>query len=158
MRTTRFTPTSLILAVGLVVAACGGESTTTTAVAAGSTTAAPTTTVAGGSPLAGQWERAESTYTSLDGMIIEVDAVGASAVILTVPENEYQFAAGDVKWSEIEQTSEFEYSFQDLVRQENTGATSYVEGIIQLSDDGSSLTMTFPTTGTSQEWVRVEGS
>jgi hypothetical protein len=27
-----------------------------------------------------------------------------------------------------------------------------------VSEDGSTLTMTFPTTGTTQEWVRVDGS
>jgi hypothetical protein len=91
-------------------------------------------------------------------MIIEVNDDGTSAVILTVPENEYQFAAGDEKWSDIEQTAEYEYSFQDLVREENTGAMSTVEGIITISEDGSTITMTFPSSGTEQEWVRVEGS
>jgi hypothetical protein len=106
----------------------------------------------------GQWERAESTFTSLDGMIIEVQADGTTALILTVPENEYQFAAGDEKWSDIESSGDLEYTFQDLVREEGSGATSHVEGIITVSEDGSTLVMTFPTTGTTQEWVRVDGS
>jgi hypothetical protein len=89
---------------------------------------------------------------------IEVQGDGTTAVILTVPENEYQFAAGDEKWSDIESTGDGEYSFQDLVREENTGATSYVEGIITVSEDGNTLVMTFPTTGTTQEWVRADGS
>ena len=112
------------------------------------------TTVAGESPLVGQWERSESTFTSLDGMIIEVQGDGTTALILTVPENEYQFVAGDEKWSDIQSTGEGEYGFQDLVREENTGATSYVEGVITVGEDGKTLTMTFPTTGTTQEWVR----
>jgi hypothetical protein len=91
-------------------------------------------------------------------MIIEVNDDGTSAVILTVPENEYQFQAGDEKWSDIEQTADYEYAFQDLVREENTGATSTVEGIITISEDGATITMTFPSTGTEQEWVRADGS
>ncbi len=146
----------LLMASALIVAAGGGESTEQTE--APTTTAAATTTVAEAPSLAGQWERAESTYTSLDGMIIEVQADGASALILTVPENEFQFAVGDEKWSHIESSGDGEYSFHDLVREENTGATSYVEGIITVGEDGNTLVMTFPTTGTTQEWVRVEDS
>jgi hypothetical protein len=149
----------LLLELGLALGSCGGETSDTTEVEVASTsTPDPSTTIAASSPLSGQWERAESTFTSLDGMIIEVEEGGTTALILEVPENEYQFQAGDEKWSEIQQTSEYEYSFQDLVREENTGATSHVEGIIQISDDGSTITMTFPSTGTTQEWVRVEGS
>jgi hypothetical protein len=144
----------ILLAIALAVGACSSEATDQST----STTAAPATTVTAGSSLVGQWERAESTFTSLDGMIIEVESDGTSAVILTVPDNEFQFVAGDVKWSEIESTGDGEYAFQDLVREENTGATSHVEGIITVSEDGNTLTMTFPTTGTTQEWVRVDGS
>ena len=147
----------LLVAIALALAACGGQTTDTTQAEEASTTTTPAaTTVAGESPLVGQWERAESTFTSLDGMIIEVQGDGTSALILTVPENEYQFSAGDEKWSDIESTGDSEYSFQDLVREENTGATSYVEGIITVSEDGNTLVMTFPTTGTNQEWVRVD--
>ena len=152
--TSRF---ALLVAAALTLIACGGEtSDTTVAEASPTTTATPSITIAPGSPLVGQWERAESTFTSLDGMIIEVQDDGGTAVILTVPENEYQFQAGDEKWSEIQQTSENEYTFQDLVREENTGATSHVEGVIAVSEDGNALVMTFPTTGTTQEWVRVD--
>jgi len=89
---------------------------------------------------------------------IEVQGDGTTAVILNVPENECQSAAGDEKWSDIESTGDGEYSFEDLVRGENTGVTSYVEGIITVSGDGNTLVMTFPTTGTTQEWVRADGS
>ena len=91
-------------------------------------------------------------------MIIEVQADGATALIVTVPENEFQFVAGDEKWRAIESTSETEYTFEDLEREANTVTESYVEGVISLSEDGNTLTMTFPTTGTTQEWVRVEDS
>ena len=148
----------LFVAIVLALGACGGESTDTTHAEVPTTTAAPTATgITVGSPLVGQWERSESTFTSLDGMIIEVQGNGTTALILTVPENEYQFVAGDEKWSDIQSTGEGEFSFQDLVREENTGATSHVEGVITVGDDGNTLTMTFPTTGTTQEWVRVEG-
>jgi hypothetical protein len=149
----------LLVAIGLALGACSDETTDTTHEVNASTTTTPASTAAAGeSSLVGQWERAESTFTSLDGMIIEVQGDGTSALILTVPENEYQFAAGDEKWSDIESTGDGEYTFQDLVREENTGATSYVEGIITVGEDGNTLVMTFPTTGTNQEWVRVEGS
>jgi len=149
----------LLVAVGLAFIACGGGTTETTQEeAAFSPTSPASTNVTGDTLLVGQWERAESTYTSLDGMIIEVQVDGTSALILTVPENEYQFASGDEKWSDIESTGNGEYSFRDLVREENTGATSYVEGIITVSEEGNTLVMTFPTTGTTQEWVRVGGS
>ena len=91
-------------------------------------------------------------------MIIEVQPDGTRALIITVPENEFQFVAGDEKWRSIESTSETEYTFEDLERGKNTGIESHVEGVITLSEDGNTLTMTFPTTGTTQEWVRVEGS
>jgi hypothetical protein len=157
MRTGRVSALVVLVFIGVALVACAAESTDGTQdEVASPTKAAASTTVAAESPLVGQWERAESTYTSLDGMIIEVQADGTSAVILTVPENEYQFTAGDVKWSEIEDTADGEYTFQDLVRDEGSGATSHVEGIISVSDDGTTLTMTFPTTGTTQEWVRVE--
>ena len=44
------------------------------------------------------------------------------------------------------------------MHKENTGATSHVEGIIRVREDGNTLVMTFPTTGTTQEWIRVDGS
>ncbi len=159
MRVAKSSHLILLIAIVLALGACGGETTDTTqAAAAPSTTASVATTVAEESPLVGQWERAESTFTSLDGMIIEVQPDGTSALILTVPENEYQFAVGDEKWSDIESSGEGEYSFLDLVREENTGSTSHVEGIITVGEDGNTIVMTFPTTGTEQEWVRVEGS
>lgn len=133
------TTTALVISV----AACGSDEPTDTTVPAGP-----------GASLAGQWERAESSFTSLDGMIIEVGADGTEAIILTVPDNEFQFQAGDVKWRSIEPTGDNEFSFEDLVREEGTGATSYVEGVIAVTGDDT-LEMTFPTTGTVQEWVRV---
>jgi hypothetical protein len=157
MRTT-FNRVLIVLILGVAVAACGEETTDTTAAGDPGTTAAPDTTApAGASPLVGQWERAQSTYTSLDGMIVEVQDDGATAVILTVPENEYQFVSGDVKWSDIVESGENEWTFQDLVREENTGSTSHVGGVIVYDPESDTITMSFDT-GTEQEWVRVEGS
>jgi hypothetical protein len=135
-----------LLVLSALLAACGSDEPVGT-----SSTLAPSERAV----LAGQWERAESSFTSLDGMIIEVQPDGGQAVILTVPENEYQFVAGDVKWRSIEAT-DAGFSFEDLVREEGSGATSYVEGVITVTEEGT-LEMTFPTTGTVQEWVRVEG-
>jgi hypothetical protein len=135
-----------LLVLSALLAACGSDEPVGT-----SSTVAPSERAV----LAGQWERAESSFTSLDGMIIEVQPDGGQAVILTVPENEYQFVAGDVKWRSIEAT-DAGFSFEDLVREEGSGATSYVEGVITVTEEGT-LEMTFPTTGTVQEWVRVEG-
>ncbi len=136
----------LFAALVILLMACGSDEPTSTTVAAGSD----------GGSLVGQWERAESSFSSLDGMIIEVQPDGTQAVIVTVPENEFQFQAGDVKWRSIESTGDSEYSFEDLVREEGTGETSHVVGVITVTDDDT-LEMTFPTTGTVQEWVRVEG-
>jgi hypothetical protein len=135
-----------LLVLSALLAACGSDEPVGT-----SSTVAPSERAV----LAGQWERAESSFTSLDGMIIEVQPDGGQAVILTVPENEYQFVSGDVKWRSIEAT-DAGFSFEDLVREEGSGATSYVEGVITVTEEGT-LEMTFPTTGTVQEWVRVEG-
>jgi hypothetical protein len=137
---------ALLLVLSVLLAACVSDEPVGT-----SSTVAPSERAV----LAGQWERAESSFTSLDGMIIEVQPDGGQAVILTVPENEYQFVAGDVKWRSIEAT-DAGFSFEDLVREEGSGATSYVEGVITVTEEGT-LEMTFPTTGTVQEWVRVEG-
>lgn len=145
---------SLALPVVLLVVltACGAEEPAATS------TTSPATSITEPEvfSLVGQWERAEtSSYASLAGMIVEVGEDGTEAVIVTVPENEFQFQAGDVKWSSIEATGPNEYTFEDLVREEGSGATSYVEGVITVTGDGT-LEMTFPTTGTVQDWVRVE--
>lgn len=147
-----------IIGIGLVLTACGSPDpgVTTASSEIVDTTGTPTTSAEIPS-LVGRWERAESTFTSLDGMIVEVEADGTTGVIVEMPENPYQFQVGDEKWANIESTDDGEYSFDDLVREENTGATSTVEGVITVQPDGDTLEMTFPTTGTTQEWVRVEG-
>ena len=154
---------SLALVLVLLVTACGGESSDTTQASSDTTqasapasTTGPDSTVAAVSPLAGEWERAEtSSFSSLAGMIVEVDEEGTTAVIVSVPENEFQFTAGDEKWTTITPGAENEWTFQDLQRESGSGAESHVEGIITMSEDGGTLTMTFPTTGTTQEWVRI---
>lgn len=152
-------PLAVLVALLVVLAACGGEepaATSTTFQATTTTSPASTTTPAEVFSLVGQWQRAEtSSYASLAGMIVEVSEDGTEAVIVTVPDNEFQFESGDVKWSAIEATGPNEYTFDDLVREEGSGASSHVEGVITVTGDGT-LEMTFPSTGTVQDWVRVE--
>lgn len=143
----------------LLAVACGDGSATETTTGEVTTTGQVTTTgdpASVGSPLVGQWERAEGDFSELHGMIVEVGGDGTSAVIVAVPENPYQFVVGDVKWDQIEATGDGEFTFQDLVREENTGATSSTEGVIILSEDGTTLEINFPATGTVQEWIRSE--
>lgn len=152
----RLTVSSIIM---LLAVACGGGSAADTTTAdvptTNQATTSPPATV--GSPLVGTWERAEGDFSELIGMVVEVQGDGGSAVIVTVPENPYQFVVGDVKWDQIEASDDGGFTFQDLVRQENTGATSTVEGVITLSDDANTIEITFPDTGTVQEWVRSDG-
>lgn len=151
---------TFVVAVVVFAVACGGGSATDTSTADVTTTVeSPDTTAPAsvGSPLVGEWERAEGDFSELHGMIVEVGGDGTTAVIVSVPENPYQFVVGDVKWDQIEETGDGEFTFQDLVREENTGATSTTEGVITLSEDGNTIEITFPATGTVQEWVRSEG-
>lgn len=108
-----------------------------------------------GSPLAGAWERTGGDFSVLQGMVVEVDADATSAVITSVPDNPFRFATGDAKWESITEAEDGTYTFDDLVREESTGAESTVEGIITIADDGGSLEIEFPTTGTTQTWTRV---
>ncbi|MEX1279667.1 MAG: hypothetical protein AB1Z55_03005 [Acidimicrobiia bacterium] len=107
------------------------------------------------SPLTGSWERTGGDFSQLQGMVVEVDAEATSAVITSVPANPFGFAVGDVKWATIIESDDGAYAFDDLVREENTGAQSTVEGIITLAADGDSLEIEFPETGTTQTWTRV---
>jgi len=70
MRSTLTSRFILLVAIGVALSACSGETTDPTqGEVASSTAPLVSTTNAGESPLAGQWERAESTYTSLDGTL-----------------------------------------------------------------------------------------
>lgn len=150
---------AIIPIVVLLLAACGGGSVTDTTTPNSATTievaTSPPATV--GSLLLGSWERAEGDFSELHGMIVEVQGDGATGVIVAVPDNPYEFVVGDVKWDQIEASGDGEFTFQDLVREENTGATSTVEGVITLGEDGTTLEINFPATGTVQEWVRTDG-
>jgi len=146
-----------ILAAVCLLAACGDTGTDTTA--ATTVTTAADTTAAGGGPLAGDWERFDSSFRSLDGMVVRVSDDGTEAVIVSAPDNEFGFRVGDVKWRAITATSaafpatsDTEYAFEDLVRATASEDTSYVAGVIKVSSGGAELTMTFPTTGTMQNW------
>ena len=72
------------------------------------------------------------------------------AVITSTPANVYMFEEGDLKWRGIVRVPDRQFTFDDLVRQANTGSQSYVSGVIQVAPDGLSLSLSFPTTGTFQ--------
>ena len=107
------------------------------------------------SGLAGSWERTGGDFSVLQGMVVEVDDAGTTATITSVPDNPFRFTVGDAKWRSITEADDGTYTFDDLVREENTGAESSVEGIITVADDGESLEIAFPTTGTTQTWTRI---
>lgn len=102
--------------------------------------------------LQGSWERINRSFVALDGMIVQTNPAVARGVITSTPANIYQFAAGDLKWRNITRRSNSEFDFEDLVRQANTGAQSYVPGIIEVQPGGQQLRIRFPTTGTFQQW------
>ena len=105
--------------------------------------------------LVGTWNRVNSTFPELDSMRVQVDAAESRGTVTFVPANPFLFQAGDVKWAGITETATRQYDFDDLVRQQTSGDTSRVAGVMTLSADGDSLGMTFPTTATVQLWVRV---
>lgn len=106
--------------------------------------------------LSGDWTRINSSFGQLDGMVIRVNSAETQAQITSTPSNIYMFQTGDVKWRNIVQVADGRYEFDDLVREANTGAQSHVPGIITVNADGVSLSISFPTTGTFQEWLRAE--
>lgn len=102
--------------------------------------------------LEGSWERVNSSFIALDGMIVQTNAGATSGTITSTPANIYQFTTGDLKWRNITRRSDNEFDFEDLVRQANTGAQSYVAGVITVQPNGDELQIRFPTTGTFQQW------
>ena len=105
--------------------------------------------------LEGSWSRVNSSFLELDGMVVLVNNTETEGVITSTPANVFMFENGDLKWRSIVRTAVGSYTFEDLVREANTGTQSYVAGEISVSADGDSLAVTFPTTGTFQEWLRV---
>jgi hypothetical protein len=104
--------------------------------------------------LAGRWERFDSSFPELDGMIVQVDAPEAQGVIVSTPSNRYQFREGDLKWSNVRRTADGEYRFDDLVRQASSGSPSYIAGVLRAQPQGQELQATFPSSGTVQRWRR----
>ena len=102
----------------------------------------------------GTWQRLDSPFPELTGMVVEIGSGETTGVIVDVPENRYLFVVGDEKWTDITNEGGRVFSFDDLVREENTGAMSTVSGEMTLSDDGDTLDMTF-STGTTQTWTRT---
>jgi hypothetical protein len=106
--------------------------------------------------LAGEWTRINSSFGQLDGMVIRVNSAQTQAAIVSTPANIYMFQVDDVKWRNIVKVEDGEYQFEDLVREANTGAQSHVPGVITVNADDVSLSISFPTTGTFQDWLRAE--
>jgi hypothetical protein len=119
------------------------------------TTSSTTTTVAASSPLAGRWERTGGDFSTLQGMVVEVDPEGTEGTILSVARNPYRFVVGDVKWSGLTEVSEGRIRLRDLSREADTGLPSYVMGVATITEDGAMVELTFPSTGTFQVWTRI---
>ena len=88
-------------------------------------------------------------------MIVEVDDALTEGVIAGAPRNPYRFEAGDVKWSDITEVSEGRLRIRDLVREADTGRSSFVTGVITIAQDKRTIDIRFPSTGTLQVWTRV---
>jgi hypothetical protein len=147
----RVTAAMAVLAA-LVVAACGsasGDSTTT------STSSTTTTTPSATSLLVGRWERTGGDFSILEGMVVEVDELATEGEIVSVPINPYRFVIGDVKWSALTEVGNGRIRINDLSREADTGLPSMVTGVITVTEDGTMLEITFPSTGTSQVWTRI---
>jgi hypothetical protein len=104
--------------------------------------------------LAGDWVRINSSFGELDGMVVRVEAAQTQALITSTPGNVYQFQIGDLKWRDIVRSAGDRFEFRDLVRAQGSWAQSYVPGVIQANRDGTSISISFPTTGTFQDWRR----
>jgi hypothetical protein len=104
--------------------------------------------------LTGDWERINSSFSSLDGMVVRVNSSETQALIVSTPANPFQFAPNDLKWRNVVRVSDTRFSFEDLVRESGTGAMSYVAGFIDSRANHTELNMTFPTTGTVQQWKK----
>jgi hypothetical protein len=139
-----------------VCLACGGSSPTSPSPAPVAAAPAPAPPPAPPAPppavLSGDWERINSSFVTLDGMVVRVSADGTQAVIVSTPSNPFQFQPNDLKWRTITRVSATRFSFEDLVRQSGSGAMSYVSGFIDVQANGTELSMTFPSTGTIQQW------
>jgi hypothetical protein len=143
----------VLVAVSLaaVLSACGGSSPTApTPQPAPAPQPQPTPQF----ELSGEWVRVNSSFTELDGMVVRVSSNGTQAVIVSTPANAFQFRVDDMKWRAITRVSSTRFSFDDLVRQSGSGAMSYVAGFIEAQPGSTELAMTFPTTGTVQQWRR----
>lgn len=141
------------LALALIGTGCGSSGDDSSRVDEDLVT---TTTVDPQARLVGSWKRSGGDYSVLQGMVVQVDVEGIEGTIVSVARNPYEFQVGDVKWRSISAISDGLYRFEDLSRESGTGSTSYLSGVMSLSADGLVLEMSFPTTGTTQTWTRVE--
>lgn len=142
----------ILVVLAAAVAACSSTPATTT-----TTRPPPTTTVPleGPEGLIGTWERTGGNFSVLQGMVVEVDEDLAEGVITSVPRNPFRFEIGDVKWSNITEVSEGRLRIRDLVREANTGRSSFVAGVITIAEDRRTIDIVFPSTGTLQIWTRI---
>lgn len=145
-----------VLATVVLAALVGGCSS-----APASTTTRPTTTTttmapqAGPAGLIGIWERTGGNYSVLQGMVVEVDEDLTQGMIVSTPRNPYRFEIGDVKWSDITEVSGERLRIRDLVREADTGRSSWLTGVITMAEDRRTLDIEFPSTGTLQVWTRI---
>jgi hypothetical protein len=143
-----FRPIPVLVVLALLGGACGGSSPTAP------TPAPPPPTPPARFELAGEWVRINSSFAELDGMIVRVSGDGSQALIVSTPANPFRFQPDDLKWRAITRVSATRLQFEDLVRQSGSGAMSYVSGFIEAQPNAVELSMTFPTTGTVQQWRR----
>jgi hypothetical protein len=142
----------ILVAVAIGVAACSSTPATTTTTRPTTTTTIP---LPGPEGLIGSWERTGGNFSVLQGMVVEVDEGLVEGVIVATPRNPYRFEAGDVKWSDITEVSAGRLRIRDLVREADTGRSSFVTGVITIAEDRRTLDIRFPSTGTLQVWTRI---
>ena len=110
----------------------------------------------------GTWIRVADD-NDLVGMIVKVEN-GEGVIVKTSPNNSlgYGFSEGQIKWKNIKKTGWGQYTFSDLVS-EDESATTFYDGSVsrmEVSMNGKKLTLTVQAgelsgrTGWYQEWEK----
>ena len=155
MRLRRLMMVTVIAALAATtVAGCSNadDSTPSSTSASTTTTSEPQST---SEALVGRWERTGGDFSTLQGMVVEVDEGLGEGIITYAPRNNYGFKEGDVKWSGFTTVSLDRVRIRDLVRDARTGLPSHITGVITMTEDWSMIEMEFPSSGTTQVWTRV---